>query len=144
MSTHEQAERVETPSQADEARRRLQAGDLPGALMIARRALDDDATDAEALYVLAVGQRLQSEFQDALETLQQLLAVRPGYGRAFQERGYCHRALNQADLATQAFERATGANPALASSWTALADLQDAAVQNVLQLAEALSAEWVA
>ena len=141
---HDQAERVEAPSQADEARRRLQAGDLSGALMIARRAMVDDPADAEALYVMAVGQRLQSEFQDALATLEQLLAVRPGYGRAFQERGYCHRALNQADLATQAFERATGANPALASSWTALADLQETAGRRDRAVAARAQAKWLA
>ena len=143
MSIQDQAERAEAPSQADEARRRLQAGDLTGALAIARRALEDDATDAEAFYVLAVGQRLKSEFRDALETLERLLVAWPGYGRAFQERGYCHQALGQADLAIQAFERATGANPALAASWSALAQLQDAAGRTDRAIAAGAQVKWL-
>ncbi len=123
----DETQAIQTDSVTDEARRRLQSGDLVGALALTQSVLADDPADAEALYVAAVCLRHQSKPEEALKVLGQLLAIRPGYGRAYQEVGYCHRAMDQADLAAPAFERATGANPSLVASWNCLAELQEAA-----------------
>lgn len=121
-------EPVEAPRpEIDAARSRLQAGDLDGALAIAEEILDDDSSDADALYVIGVCLRHLARLEEALAALEQLLIAKPGYGRAFQEQGYCHRAAGNFDLAIKALERATVANPALVASWRALAELQTAA-----------------
>ena len=144
MGRPDQVETVDAPAPAQEARRRLQAGDLAAAIRLAEQALEIDCADGEALYVLAVGQRLRSEFSQALVTLDRLLTAQPGHARAFQERGYCRQAQGQPALAIQAFERATGANPALAASWTALGDLQDAAGRADRAAAARAQAKWIA
>ena len=130
---------AEVPSQAQQAQRLLQAGDLVASQNAARLALEADPADAEALYILAVGQRLSSNIGDALKTLDLLLASKPGYGRAFQEQAYGFSALGRAEDAIAALERATAANPALTASWAALADLQAGAGRP--QLAEAAQAQ---
>ena len=122
MSLHDQ---VEAPRlEIDNARARLQAGDLAGALAVAEHILNDDGTDADALYVASVALRHLARVDDALAMLDRLLIAKPGYGRAFQEQGYCHRAAGRRDAAIPALERATAANPALLASWRALAELQ--------------------
>ena len=143
MSLKTQAETAEAPSKALEARQRLQAGDLPGAKRLALAALDFDPADPEALYVLAVGHRLNAEFADALQVLDRLLTARPGYGRAFQEQAYCQRALGRDDAAIQLLERSTTANPALFASWTTLAELQEAAGRRELAAAARAQVRWL-
>ena len=44
----------------------------------------------EALYLLAVAYRLSGSTQNAISTLDNLVALFPDYGRAFQELGYCY------------------------------------------------------
>ena len=140
MSLQDQA-----PAQAlaEEAQKRLQSGDLPGALVIALRVLEDEPASADALYVAAVCMRLQSKFHNALETLLRLLAAKPGYGRAFQEQGHCYRAMGENDLAILAFERATNSNPSLVASWNALAAMQGAAAQKTRAELAAGQAKWL-
>ena len=122
MSLQEHAEALRPA--IDDARSRLQAGDLNGALGLAEQILEGDATDPDALYVAAVCLRHLARIDDALAILERLLAAQPGYGRAFQEQGYCHRAAGRREAAITALERATAANPALLASWRALAELQ--------------------
>ena len=131
-------------SATDEARRRLQSGDLSGALSLAEVLLADDPAEPDALYIAAVCLRHQGQPGEALTVLDRLLAVQPGYGRAFQERGYCHRAMGDADLALRAFERATGANPGLVASWKALAELTAAAGHPDKAAAARGQATWLA
>lgn len=77
--------------------------------------------DAEAFYCLAVCQRKLSQNQAALATLDQLIKLDAQFSRAYQERGFVLRELNQIKQATVAFESAVSLNPALFASWRALA-----------------------
>ena len=125
MSPQDSATLVSAQALIDDAKRRLQAGDPAAAARLADLALRDKPRDPEALYILAVGLRHQNRTPEALVVLDRLLAAKAGYGRAYQEQGYCQRALGRADLAAQAFDRATNANPALIASWRILAEIQE-------------------
>ena len=77
--------------------------------------------EAEALYCLAVCQRKLADYQGALATLDRLIELDVDFRRAYQERGFLLRELNQIDQATAAFEHAVALNPALFASWRSLA-----------------------
>ena len=77
--------------------------------------------EAEALYCLAVCQRKLADYQGALATLDRLIELDVDFSRAYQERGFLLRELNQIDQATAAFEHAVALNPALFASWRSLA-----------------------
>ena len=120
LQDHAEAPRLEI----DDARARLQAGDLAASLTIAEGILHHEPADADALYIAAVSLRHLTRIDDALTILDRLLLAKPGYGRAFQEQGYCHRAAGRRDEAIEALERATAANPGLVASWRAIGELQ--------------------
>ena len=61
----------------------LQAGDYNAAARAVKQALAQTPDNAEALYVLAVIQRYQGQYERAFETIAKLMDLRPGYGRAF-------------------------------------------------------------
>src|SRR5262249_5524733 len=65
--------------------------------------------------------------RNALEILDALERVHPGYSLLFQERGHCHVALGDPARAIESFERAVELNPDLASSWSMLERLLSAA-----------------
>ncbi len=75
---------------------------------------------AEALYLQSVSCRLLQHYEQALTHLAGLLAIRPDYGRAYQEQAYCYLAMQQPKAAATAFYRATQCNPALVPSWRQL------------------------
>ncbi|WP_026375201.1 tetratricopeptide repeat-containing sulfotransferase family protein [Aestuariibacter salexigens] len=79
----------------------------------------------EALYMLAVAQRLSMRYEEALLTIESVLEHSPNHARAYQERGYCEQALNRTLPAASAFYRATQINPALLSAWRALLPLYE-------------------
>lgn len=107
----------------DQAKVLLQSGDPAAATDRVMQRLADHPNDPEALYVLAVCQRFQSKISQALETLDRLLVAKPGFGRAFQEQGYCFRSLGRMDDAFIAFKRAVAGNLALVASWKIVAEL---------------------
>ena len=74
----------------------------------------------EALYTLAVAQRFGGDAIAALSTLASLIDLSPSYGRAWQERGHCFRALNRAEDAFAAYQAAVAHNGALPPSWRML------------------------
>jgi tetratricopeptide (TPR) repeat protein len=74
----------------------------------------------DVLYILAVSQRYLGRVADALRTLERFEALHPQYGRLFQERGHCLRAVAQAAPAIRAYEQAVALNHTLAASWSAL------------------------
>ena len=74
----------------------------------------------DILYLLAVSQRYLGRIADALRTLEQFQAIHPDYGRLFQERGHCLRAVGQNAPAIAAYQQAVMLNPTLAASWQAL------------------------
>ncbi|MEO0997249.1 MAG: tetratricopeptide repeat protein, partial [Pseudomonadota bacterium] len=109
-------------------RRRIDAGDAAAAAELARTALERGDLPAEERnelrYALAVALRLARDTDAALETLAGLIGDAPDHARAWQERGHCHLAANRPDDAAQSFGRAARANPGLAVSWRALAELR--------------------
>lgn len=76
----------------------------------------------EGIYCLAVCQRKQKKYSQAMENLDQILVKVPDHGRAHQEQGYIHKALGNISQALTALEKAVSLNPALFGSWRALAD----------------------
>jgi tetratricopeptide (TPR) repeat protein len=93
----------------------------------ARSLLAGVPENRDVLYLLAVSQRYGGRIADALRTLEQFEGVHPDYGRLFQERGHCLRAVGQAAPAIAAYQRAVMLNPTLSASWQALQGLYAAA-----------------
>ena len=111
--------------------------------------LTDEPDNIEAAYALAVAQRHQHAWTDALDTLAGVLRQKPNFGRAHQEVGYNHIAMQNFPRAGAAFERAVNNDPSLVNSWKCLAKLyQDsgnakrlAAVSDQLVFLESLPVE---
>ncbi|GGW89181.1 tetratricopeptide repeat-containing sulfotransferase family protein [Alteromonas halophila] len=74
----------------------------------------------ELLYMQAVIHRLTRQPQAALDDLTKLIELRPDYGRAYQEMGYCYQALGHNNDAASAFYKATRFNTALVPAWKQL------------------------
>ena len=110
-----------------EARAHLQNARLAEAAVTCTDLLDIAPDNIDALYTLAVAQRMQRQFPTALATLDQLIAINPSYGRAWQERGHCLRDSGHSEKAIAAYQRAVTHNGALAASWRLLGELHDAA-----------------
>lgn len=84
-------------------------------------ALDIDAdTKIKAYYLQAVSLRLQQLHQQAIDILNNLLAINTQHARAHQELGYNYRSMGQSQQASVHFYKATKLNPALLSAWQAL------------------------
>jgi tetratricopeptide (TPR) repeat protein len=105
------------------ARALLERGDRAAALEAAEAILREQPDCREALYLVAVSTRYLGRLEEALDTLAHLETLQPQYGRLFQERGHCYRALARPTSAIEAYERAVALNAALPSSWAALAEL---------------------
>jgi tetratricopeptide (TPR) repeat protein len=93
------------------------------ALEDAGRLLDSVPENRDALYLVAVSQRYLGRIEDALATLERFESLHPSFGRLFQERGHCHRAVGHTDAAIRAYQRAVSLNRSLLASWRALATL---------------------
>ena len=112
----------------DQARKLVKAARLGEAVAAVRELLDsalEDEERAEALYLLAVAQRLGNRPREALATLQRLHGEDDGHARAWQERGHICKAHGWQAEAIEAYGRAVARNPALIASWRALAELQE-------------------
>lgn len=84
--------------------------------------LANNCDNIEGRYCLAVCQRKQQKYPQALDNLNQILAKVPDHGRAYQEQGFIHKALGETKQAIVAFEKALSLNPTLFGSWRVLAD----------------------
>jgi tetratricopeptide (TPR) repeat protein len=73
--------------------------------------------------MLAVARRYMKDFDGAVTSVRDVLKLRPGYGRAYQELGYCYLAQNRPGLAAEAFAKAVESNPGLVASWKSLLNL---------------------
>ncbi|HXQ63755.1 MAG TPA: sulfotransferase [Steroidobacteraceae bacterium] len=93
------------------------------ALAAAQNLLAEVPENRDVLYLIAVSQRCLGRVADALRTLLRIEAIHPDYGRMYQERGHCYRAVGETDAAIAAYGRAVTLNPTLHASWTALKDL---------------------
>ncbi|MGD0490538.1 MAG: sulfotransferase [Steroidobacteraceae bacterium] len=74
----------------------------------------------DLMYLIAVNQRCLDRVAEALDTLEQLRQQSPGFGRLYQEQGYCYVALHDPNRAIAALRRAVSINPALPESWSML------------------------
>jgi tetratricopeptide (TPR) repeat protein len=77
----------------------------------------------DVLYMMAVSQRFLQRVPEALDTLERLERLHPGFSRLYQERGHCFVTLRDAPQAIEAFLRAVNINPALPASWRTLQTL---------------------
>jgi tetratricopeptide (TPR) repeat protein len=93
------------------------------ALQLAQALLAEVPENRDALYLTAVSQRYLGRIADALRTLQRFEAMHPDFGRLFQERGHCYRAVGEVQAAVASYRRAVELNPTLNASWSALGDL---------------------
>ena len=73
--------------------------------------------------MLAVARRYLKDFDGAIASVRDVLDLRPDYGRAYQELGYCHLAQNHPEQAASAFAAAVELNPGLVASWKSLVNL---------------------
>jgi tetratricopeptide (TPR) repeat protein len=101
----------------------LQDGRIEASADLARKLLRASPDNDEALYILAVCQRYLKQFDSALDSLDKLKALRPAYGRAWQEEGHVHIAAGDALEAKKAFQQAVARNNSLIASWKALIGL---------------------
>ena len=107
----------------ESAKAALQSGNLAGAEQLCGEALSANPEHRDALYTLAAIQRYARRPLDSLTTIARLIALDPGYGRAFQERGHALRALGRTDEALAAYQNAVAYNTGLLASWRMLAQL---------------------
>ena len=143
---------TENERRVQQAQRLLSGGEPGRAERLLRGLLRDAPDDIEAQYTLAVSQRHQHQWDAALATLSAIVRSRPQFGRAHQECGYNHIARRDFANAKDAFERATGFDPALTNSWKCLAKLYRdagdeerlAAVREHVAFLDGLPAELVA
>ncbi len=108
----------------EDARAALQRGQLGEAERMCRQAITGDPDHYDGLYLLAAIQRYARKPIEALATINQLITLDPGYGRAHQERGHSLRALGQTDEALAAYRDAVAYNVGLLASWRVLAQMQ--------------------
>ena len=114
-------------SETRRIRKLLEQRQFAEALRAATALLAQEPTQRDALYLVAVSERYLGRIADALRTLERLERSHPAFGRAFQERGHCLRAVGQQAGAIASYEEAVRLNPVLHASWKALAELQLAA-----------------
>ena len=93
------------------------------ALAVAEPLLAQVPENRDVLYLVAVNLRYLNRIPDALAALARFEKLHPDYGRLFQERGHCYRALGDVAAAIAAYQQAVTLNPALPASWKALAGL---------------------
>jgi tetratricopeptide (TPR) repeat protein len=105
------------------ARSLLQKQQFLPSLAAAEALLAEFPENRDILYLAAVNRRYLNRLPDALATLARFEELHPNYGRLFQERGHCHRALGEVPAAITAYRQAVALNPALPASWKALAAL---------------------
>ena len=110
-----------------EARSHLQNARLADSAASCADLLEIAPANVDALYILAVAQRMQRQIPAALATLDELIAAEPGYGRAWQERGHCFRDIGRSEEAVAAYQRAVTHNGALIASWRLLGELHNSA-----------------
>ena len=110
-----------------EARTYLQNARLADAAASCAQVLEIAPGNIDALYTLAVTQRMQKQIPAGLATLDQLISIDPSYGRAWQERGHCLRDSSRGEEAVAAYQRAVTHNGALVASWRVLAEMHGSA-----------------
>ena len=118
------AESDNITQQVDHARALTQQGRFEQALAHLSTQLGEGVSQhVEALYIRALCQRHLTHYQQALDSLRQLVELDSTYARAYQEIGHLHNSINNPEEAIRGFEDAVACNPALLASWRELARL---------------------
>ena len=98
----------------------LERDEFAQGLEAARALSVENPGSRDLLYMIAVSLRYLQRIPEALQTLERLERLHPGYPRLYQERGHCHVAVRAAEPAIEAYERAVQINPALPAAWSML------------------------
>ncbi|MFT4615347.1 MAG: tetratricopeptide (TPR) repeat protein [Bacteroidia bacterium] len=110
-----------TPASSDTAlqdiQKKIAAGNFSDALHNIEQLLASDPADTQALYMAAVCHRYTAQYDKAQACLDSLKTLSYDRGRAYQEQGHLHIALNKPEKALAAFANASQLNPALLASW---------------------------
>jgi tetratricopeptide (TPR) repeat protein len=106
-----------------DAKQLMQAGKFVEAENHLLTLLVNAPKQGDALYMMAVCQRYQKKYPEALEILRKLRLLVPDHSRAYQEIGHVYRAMNQVDAALNAYSQATLINPALEASFRSQIDI---------------------
>ena len=88
------------------AKLQLREGDLHSATATLQDLLSAQPAHREGLYYLAVCMRQSGNNTMAADLLSILINAHPRYGRGYQERGHNFAAMQEAEAATAAFEKA--------------------------------------
>jgi len=123
-------EKVDIETLLNSGREQLQAGKFQASATLAQQCLEIQPNHPDALYMLAVSQRYLQDMTAALQTLGLLQTQDPSLGRAWQEVGHCHLALEKTDAALEAFQQAVQRNSSLLASWQAIARLTSTSLQS--------------
>ena len=107
------------------AQREIQGGQFGAAEDRLTDCLSEHPSDQDLIYLLAVAQRLQDKFDDAVSTQDLLINEGSSFARIYQERGHTLLSMNKLTDAQRAYEKAVNLNPALVASWKALLNLYD-------------------
>ena len=122
-ATHPDSPPSRIEAEVSRARSQMQKRQFSQALAAAEALLAGFPENRDVLYLIAVNQRYLGRIPDAIATLERFEVLHADYGRLFQERGHCYRALGDVPAAIIAYHQAVDRNPALPASWKALAVL---------------------
>jgi tetratricopeptide (TPR) repeat protein len=103
--------------------RREEAGDYAGAHRLLRRALALSPDDVLVLGAIGAVLRKESRLDEALATLDRVVAAEPRHAAAWLERGYTLEALRAEPAAVESYSRALAIDPNLAPALGKLADI---------------------
>ena len=118
-----QAMAVSQPNTLTDIQTAITEQQFETALESLRPILAETPDHVDALYMRAVCHRYLGQFDAARESLHKLKSLMPAHGRARQEEGHLYRAMNEPEMALQAYAQACRLNPALVSSFRARVDL---------------------
>ncbi len=113
------------PQKLEEAQSLLRQDRPDDAQAVVSEVLAEEPDNVEARYTLAVTQRIRHDWDAALRTIDELLGLKPNFGRAHQEAGYNRIAQRDLRNAGIAFEKAISCDPSLINSWKCLAKLYE-------------------
>ena len=104
-------------SELNDVKKLMQASKFAEAEQHLQAMLGESQKNSDMLYMMAVCQRYEKKYSEALGTLQRLRLLLPDHSRAYQEIGHVYREMNQIDAALNSYSQATLINPALEASF---------------------------
>ena len=95
----------------------------------------DKLSELDYWFYLSVNLRYLERYQEALNSLSNILKINSTYGRAYQEFGHNYFKLNNKELALKAYLRAVKYNPSLQASWLGILGLENAS-EDIIKVAD--------